>query len=134
MQQQPPLLCRGLREMCLAFYDKRATVVEVLARANGLAQLGSMTHYKRQLTAIEALQIYVPLAHALGMAATAAEMEDRCFKARQQLCLPMLFGSGGGRGIMAGAVMQGLKDQAGAFLKASNALNRQLSWGPSRLQ
>ena len=93
-------------------------MVEVLARANGLAQLGSMTHYKRQLTAIEALQIYVPLAHALGMAATAAEMEDRCFKVRQRLCPPMLFGNGCSRSIMAGACAQG---RAWAFLKTNNA-------------
>ena len=123
--------------MCLAFYDKRATVVEVLARANGLAQLGSMTHYKRQLTAIEALQIYVPLAHALGMAATAAEMEDRCFKVRQQLsCLFQGYPSTA----PTEASWKGLRydrrsEQAGALLKAKNAhVKKRCCWGPRNMQ
>ena len=59
----------------------RATVVEVAARAEGLRQLGGMPQWRRQLMALEALQIYAPLGHALGLKTVSAEMEDRSFKA-----------------------------------------------------
>ncbi|GAB4822361.1 hypothetical protein N2152v2_009407 [Parachlorella kessleri] len=77
----------ALRELCLAFYDERATAVEIVCRLEGLACLAASTgegagtpRYERQVAALEALQIYVPLAHALGMGRLTAELEDACFQ------------------------------------------------------
>jgi GTP pyrophosphokinase len=73
----------ALRELCLAFYDVRATAVEVVARAGalvGAACLAAPVH-ERQAAALEGLQIYAPLGHALGMGRVSARLEDACFQA-----------------------------------------------------
>ncbi|KAK9817892.1 hypothetical protein WJX72_003848 [[Myrmecia] bisecta] len=71
----------ALRELCLSFYDVRAIVVEVVARLDSLCAAPPDTpRYLRQLAALEALQIYAPMGHALGMGRLAVEMEDRCFQ------------------------------------------------------
>lgn len=36
--------------------------------------------YARQLAALEALQIYAPLGHGLGLRPLCAQLEDRCFQ------------------------------------------------------
>lgn len=41
--------------------------------------------YARQLAALEALQIYAPLGHGLGLRPLCAQLEDRCF----QVCFKM---------------------------------------------
>ncbi|KAK9868152.1 hypothetical protein WJX84_011061 [Apatococcus fuscideae] len=72
----------SLRELCLAFYDMRATVVEVVARAMHLEHpaAAAQPQWARQMAALEALQIYSPLGHALGLRSISAAMEDRCFQ------------------------------------------------------
>ena len=37
---------------------------------------------RRQVAALEALQIYAPLGHALGMGRLTAQLEDCCFQVR----------------------------------------------------
>ncbi len=74
--------CSALREVGLNFYDHRAVVVEVVARLDGLraaaARRGPL--YAQQLMALEALQVYAPMGHALGLDAVSAELEDCCFQ------------------------------------------------------
>ncbi len=79
----PCLLCSSLRELALTFYDTRAIVVEVVARLVGMGTLVGTPLYARQLAALEALQIYAPMGHGLGLRPLCAQLEDRCF----QVCL-----------------------------------------------
>lgn len=71
----------ALRELCLNFYDARAIVVEVCRRANdACSAMADSEQWQRQLAALEALQIFAPMGHALGLSAVSAELEDRCFQ------------------------------------------------------
>jgi hypothetical protein len=70
----------ALRELCLSFYDVRATAVEVVARLDALTTPGALPSYEQQVAALEALQMYAPMGHALGLSAVAAQLEDRCFQ------------------------------------------------------
>ncbi|KAK9842544.1 hypothetical protein WJX81_005255 [Elliptochloris bilobata] len=70
----------ALRELCLSFYDARATVVEIAARADALRHMAAAEAWRRQLAALEALQIYAPIGHALGLGLLSSELEDRCFQ------------------------------------------------------
>ncbi|KAL4856897.1 putative GTP diphosphokinase CRSH1 [Chlorella vulgaris] len=70
----------ALRELCLSFYDVRATTVEVVSRLDVLTSPDSLPSYEQQVCALEALQMYAPMGHALGLSAVAAQLEDRCFQ------------------------------------------------------
>jgi (p)ppGpp synthase/HD superfamily hydrolase len=69
----------ALRKLCLAFYDVRATVVEVVARLDLLCS-PDQPSYEQQVSALEALQMYAPMGHALGLGRVAQQLEDRCFQ------------------------------------------------------
>ena len=58
----------------------RAIVVEVCRRANAVESSQSTEKWQRQLAALEALQIFAPMGHALGLSRICAELEDRCFQ------------------------------------------------------
>ena len=58
----------------------RAIVVEVCRRANDVESSQSTEKWQRQLAALEALQIFAPMGHALGLSGICAELEDRCFQ------------------------------------------------------
>jgi len=81
------MCCSALRELALTFYDTRAIVVELVARLVGMGTLLGTPLYARQLAALEALQIYAPLGHGLGLRALCAQLEDRCFQVRHLACL-----------------------------------------------
>ena len=73
----------ALRELCLAFYDVRATAVEVASRLHMLqggadATRGGPPCAELQVAALESLQVYAPLGHALGLSAIASHLEDLC--------------------------------------------------------
>jgi hypothetical protein len=95
-----------LREEALALYDGRAAMVEVARRAAAMS-MGNQNNgdrngnsdsapappssfsasstlvspaAARQIAALESLQLYGPLGHALGMGPVAAELEDACFQ------------------------------------------------------
>jgi GTP pyrophosphokinase len=98
----------ALRELALSFYDVRAVAIEIVARLDNLrhamAHAGIsygeispnnnniMTSSQKtmclmqpptpelQAPALEALQLYAPMAHALGMSKIGSEIEDRCFR------------------------------------------------------
>ncbi len=76
--------CSAIREWCLAFQDVRANAVEVICRWDELQHMAPLLPvYQRQLLALEALQVYAPLGHALGLGPVCAGMEDLCF----QVCM-----------------------------------------------
>ena len=85
------VLCSALREVGLNFYDHRAVVVEVVARLNRLHAAAARREplYERQLLALEALQVYAPMGHALGLDAASAELEDCCFQVPCRLILAL---------------------------------------------
>lgn len=75
----------ALRELCLAFYDVRSTAVEVVARLHSLQRradvsCGNTADADLQVAALEALQIYAPLGHALGLGSIVTRLEDLCFQ------------------------------------------------------
>lgn len=112
----------ALRELCLSFYDVRATAVEVIRRLhhlqgacyfsghpeassadsietthstysndaiahnnNSKSASASAHHCSRsaaslQVQALESLQIYAPLGHALGLSQASSQLEDLCFR------------------------------------------------------
>ena len=57
-------------------------MVEVVARLDGLRAAAARREplYVQQLMALEALQVYAPMGHALGLDAASAELEDCCFQ------------------------------------------------------
>lgn len=56
-------------------------MVEVCRRADQLAnELAAGEQWQRQLAALEALQIYAPMGHALGLQSLCSGLEDRCFQ------------------------------------------------------
>ena len=97
--------CSALREVGLNFYDHRAVVVEVVARLDGLRAAATRREplYAQQLMALEALQVYAPMGHALGLDAVSAELEDCCFQVpccacfARRLWVPFTAASGCGR-------------------------------------
>lgn len=70
-----------LRELCLSFYDVRAVAVEIVSRAVAMASSDRLPVWARQIAALEGLQIYAPLGHALGLGTLSSALEDRCFQA-----------------------------------------------------
>jgi ppGpp synthetase/RelA/SpoT-type nucleotidyltranferase len=72
----------ALRDAALAAVDGRAAMVEVAARAAALLDGGARAApaAARAVASLEALQIFAPLGHALGMGGLANEMEDAAFR------------------------------------------------------
>ncbi len=54
--------------------------MEVVARLDALASSDGLPSYQQQMCALEALQMYAPMGHALGLTSVAAQLEDRCFQ------------------------------------------------------
>eukprot|EP00899_Mesostigma_viride_P007551 jgi/Mesvir1/16798/Mv15166-RA.1 len=71
---------RTLRQFCLAFHDVRAVVVELAARVDTMRHLSSLPPYQAQILALETMQIYAPMAHALGCADLTNQLEDAAFQ------------------------------------------------------
>ena len=74
-------LCSAMREWCLAFHDVRANVLEIVSRWDDLQHMSALPAADRQIMALEALQIFAPLGHALGLGKISSQIEDICFKA-----------------------------------------------------
>jgi (p)ppGpp synthase/HD superfamily hydrolase len=75
------ITCSALRGWLLSAYDVRACAIEVVWRWLGLVQPPGQPH-QQQLQAMEALTIYCPLGHALGLGGCSAALEDAAFKVR----------------------------------------------------
>jgi len=65
-----------LRTFCLSFHDARAVVVELAYRADALRNCGSLSAVQRTALALETMQLYAPMAHALDAGPLCAELED----------------------------------------------------------
>ncbi|KAG0568473.1 hypothetical protein M758_6G019200 [Ceratodon purpureus] len=70
---------KAVRQYCLAFHDVRAVVVEVAARLDTMRYVQVLPKYKQQILALETMQIYAPLAHAMGTGKISHELEDLGF-------------------------------------------------------
>jgi hypothetical protein len=79
MSGLPTPACSALRGWLLSAYDVRACAIEVVWRWLGLVQPPGLPH-QQQLQALEALTIYCPLGHALGLGGCSAALEDAAFK------------------------------------------------------
>ncbi|KAL3685868.1 hypothetical protein R1sor_003890 [Riccia sorocarpa] len=71
---------KALRQFCLAFHDVRAVVVELASRLDTMRHVHSLPRYRQQILALETMQIYAPLAHAIGTGSMSLELEDLGFR------------------------------------------------------
>ena len=62
--------------------------MEVCRRADDVQHHPSSEKWQRQLAALEALQIFAPMGHALGLARMCAELEDQCFQVLYPVMVP----------------------------------------------
>lgn len=69
-----------LRSFYLSFHDIRAIVVELACRLDTLRNIDELEPIQRTTIALETMQIYAPMAHALNTGALCAELEDLAFK------------------------------------------------------
>jgi len=70
---------RALRNFCLAFHDARSIAVALAWRLDLMRHSGSLPDWRRQQLALETMQIYAPLSHALRAGEMRDELEDRAF-------------------------------------------------------
>ncbi|CAG9462056.1 unnamed protein product [Pedinophyceae sp. YPF-701] len=81
----------AIRELCLSFYDTRATVVELVSRLCRLSRLSALatpeSAARLQVDALEAMQIYAPMGYALGLPKLSSRLEDIAF----QIVFPSAF-------------------------------------------
>lgn len=71
----------SLRKMLLAMTsDIRVIIVKLADRMHNLQTLDSLSPERRERIAHETLEIYVPIAHRLGMGRIRAQLEDNAFK------------------------------------------------------
>ena len=69
-----------LRSFYLSFHDIRAIVVELACRLDVLRHADEYPPIQRTTLALETMQIYAPMAHALNTGTLCAELEDLAFK------------------------------------------------------
>jgi GTP pyrophosphokinase len=71
-----------LRTFCLAFHDMRAILVELASRCDALRHAEQLPAWAASALALETMQLYAPMAHALAHLAgdLRFELEDRAFQ------------------------------------------------------
>lgn len=70
----------AIREWCLAFHDVRSSSIEVLSRLDDLLNMSILDPADQQIFALEALQVFAPLGHSLGLGNLASQIEDISFR------------------------------------------------------
>lgn len=70
----------ALRKFCLAYHDIRAVIVEVAARLDMMRHSKHLPKYCQQTLALDVMQVYAPLAHAIGTGSLSLELEDLAFQ------------------------------------------------------
>ncbi|XP_002964964.2 probable GTP diphosphokinase CRSH1, chloroplastic [Selaginella moellendorffii] len=69
-----------LRDFSLAYHDIRAMVVELASRLDEMRHVDCLPRLRQQMAALENMQLYAPLAHALGLGTLSQELEDMAFR------------------------------------------------------
>eukprot|EP00892_Ulva_mutabilis_P005765 jgi/Ulvmu1/3560/UM166_0014.1 len=75
----------ALREHILSMCDTRAVLVELVCRLDQLQNCHTMSLARQQVLALQVLQVFSPMGHALGLSVVSARLDD--------LALTVLFGS-----------------------------------------
>lgn len=70
----------ALRKFCLSYHDIRAVIVEIAAQLDMMRHLNHLPKYCQQTLALDVMQIYAPLAHAIGTGGLSLELEDLAFQ------------------------------------------------------
>ena len=60
-------------------------MLEVVCRWDDLQHMASLPASEQQIMALEALQLFAPLGHALGLGAVSSRIEDLCFKVGREV-------------------------------------------------
>eukprot|EP01018_Ginkgo_biloba_P033718 Gb_16465 [translate_table: standard] len=70
----------ALRKFCLAYHDIRVVIVELAACLDMMRHSMHLPKYHQQTLAVEIMQIYAPLAHAISTGSLSLEFEDLAFQ------------------------------------------------------
>ncbi|XP_068663116.1 probable GTP diphosphokinase CRSH, chloroplastic [Aristolochia californica] len=70
----------ALRKFCLSYYDLRAVTLEVARKLDMMKHLDHLPRYHQQKFALEVMNIYAPLAHAIGTGTLSLELENLSFR------------------------------------------------------
>lgn len=71
---------RALRQFCLAFHDPRAIIIELAVSLHTMRHLEDLPKWRQQMVSLETMQVWAPLAHALGTGPLMWELEDSAFQ------------------------------------------------------
>ncbi|KAJ4968404.1 hypothetical protein NE237_015105 [Protea cynaroides] len=69
-----------LRKYCLTYYDIRALVLDLALKLDAMRHLDYLPRYEQQRLSLEVMNIYAPLAHAVGIGLLSLELEDLSFR------------------------------------------------------
>lgn len=70
-----------VRKFCLSYYDIRSMMLELAIKLDTMRYLDQLIpKYTQQKISLEVLQIYGPLAHAIGAGSLSLELEDLSFR------------------------------------------------------
>lgn len=78
--------CAALRRCCVSACPPPPIILPPPASLLRCSP-GSLPSYEAQVAALEALQMYAPMGHALGLSAVASQLEDRCFQVGWASCV-----------------------------------------------
>ncbi|KAG9459953.1 hypothetical protein H6P81_004461 [Aristolochia fimbriata] len=70
----------ALRKFCLSYYDPRAVILELACKLDMMKHLDHLPRYHQQKLSLEVMNIYAPLAHAIGTRTLSLELEDLSFR------------------------------------------------------
>ena len=70
----------ALRKFCLSYLEIRVVIVEITARLDMIRHLKHLQKYFQQTLALDVMQIYAPLARAIGIGSLSLELEDLAFQ------------------------------------------------------